>query len=164
MVREQLENMEQFSKMSVNEQIDLYEVALLANFPVVECPLQHQFLPGVYIRTIFMSAGNRITSLVHRTRHQYIILKGKVNVFTEEDGIVTLAAPYVGITQPGTRRVLEILEDCVWLTIHPTTIVPENDSEEAILAAVEKVKEQIIEPYENLLISEIKDQLNLVNG
>lgn len=62
-----------------------------------------------------------------------------------------LEAPHTGITEPGTRRVLYIEEDCIWTTSHVTDIYPESGSEEDIQKAVDKIEEIIIEKRENLV-------------
>lgn len=93
----------------------------LANQPQIDCPLIHRFTDnGLYTREIFMPAGTFIISKIHKTEHPYVILTGKVKVWIEGEGVQVLSAPCVGITKPGTRRVLEIVEDCRWLTFHPS--------------------------------------------
>ena len=94
----------------------------LKKLPQVDCPLVHRFTPGLYTREIFMPAGTLIVSKIHKTEHQFIIVKGKVSVFIEGegDGVKTFTAPHVGITKAGTRRVLLIHDDCAWLTAHAT--------------------------------------------
>lgn len=134
---------------NVGGRIDELEAALLSNFEPLDCPLKHRFTPGMYIREIFMPKGAVVTSLIHKTTHPFFILQGKVSVYSENDGEQLLEAPFVGVTRPGTRRVLYILEDCVWATCHPTDIQPKDDSEEAVLEAVNLIGGQIIEPHEN---------------
>jgi hypothetical protein len=115
----------------------------LAALPQVDCPLVHRFTPGLYVREIFMPKGTLIISKLHKTEHPYVVSKGHARVWTEEAGVVDIRAPHCGITKPGTRRVLLIVEDCVWTTFHPTT---ETD--------VDKIEEQIIEPHRIPLIEE----------
>ena len=136
----------------INEKIDQLEVALLANFETIDCPVKHYFVPGMYIREIFMPAGAKVTSLIHKTKHPFAVMKGKVSVFSENDGVQLIEAPYNGITTPNTRRVLHVHHDCVWLTYHPTSIQPTGDSKEEIEEAVRKVGEQIIDWRENPLL------------
>lgn len=132
--------------------IDSLEAAM-AELEPVDCPLVHRFTPGLYTREIFMPAGSMITSLIHKTEHPFFVLKGSVSVFNESDGEVKqIEAPYVGITKPGTRRVLYVHSDCVWVTTHPTDVVPKSESEEDILAAVDMVGSAIIEPHINPIL------------
>lgn len=102
------------------EAMDELEADLMA-MPPVEMPLQHTFTPGLYTRTIFMPAGTMLTSKIHKTQHPYVVTRGRVTVYEPEGGTVEITAPHMGITQPGTRRVLYIHEDTVWSTFHATT-------------------------------------------
>lgn len=118
--------------------LDQCESEMLA-LPPAHCPVQEYFIPGFYIRQIFMPAGSLIASKIHKTRHPYSITQGVVSVWI--DGKVTvLEAPHVGITEPGTRRLLFVQEDCVWTTFHA------NPGDGQDVAAIE---ERIIEPHVN---------------
>lgn len=132
--------------------IDELESAMLTNFTQVDCPLEHIFTDGLYVRKITMPKGALITSKIHKTQHQFFILKGEVIVWV--DGVETiLKAPYVGITEPGTRRVLYILKKCIWATSHPN---PDNET-------VEQIEERILEKHDNLLLTESQKQQILIN-
>ena len=143
---------------TMNQMIDELEATMVDNFPLADCPLVHRFTEGLYVREIFMPAGSLITSKIHKTQHQYFILKGAVSVWIDEGKEEYLQAPYIGVTQPGTRRVLYIWEDCIWATSHPN---PDNET-------VEQIEERIIEKHDNPLLSEeIKNklkELNLLNN
>lgn len=86
----------------------------------VDLPVSHVFTPGLYTRSIYMPAGVKLTSRIHLLEHPFLISKGIVSVWDGETGWVKLTAPYMGITKPGTRRVLLIHEDTIWTTFHVT--------------------------------------------
>ena len=113
--------------------VDEIELAV-AGLPPIDTPVKHIFTPGLYAREIFMPAGALVVSKIHKTEHPYVVSRGRVSVWTEEDGVVEVSAPFTGITKPGTRRVLYVHEDCVWTTFH----VADEDS-------VEAIEERIIE-------------------
>lgn len=136
---------------SIKGKIDEFE-AILSEYPKVDCPVTHTFTPGLYIRKIFMPKGSMITSLIHKTEHPYFVLSGKVEVFTESDGIVMIEAPYSGITKPDTRRVLRIIEDTVWVTVHQTDISPDSDDAQDIQKAVDLIRDDIIDKRVNPLL------------
>lgn len=92
----------------------------LAQMPQVEMPLTHTFTPGLYARTIFMPAGAIITSRIHLFEHPFVLAAGALLVWDDEQGVVELRAPHVGVTKPGTRRVLRILEDAHFTSFHVT--------------------------------------------
>ena len=104
---------------SENEKIERLEVELL-HVPQVNIPLVHKFAPGVYYREVFMPAGTFIIGHEHLTEHFNVVLTGKARVLIE--GVVQLIqAPCTFVSKPGVRKVLYILEDMRWATIHPTT-------------------------------------------
>lgn len=98
---------------------------------VWEAPLLiHRFAPGVYIREIHMPAGMLIIGAQHKTEHFNIILTGKARVFM--DGRVhDISAPATIKSGVDVRKVLLILEDVVWQTIHA------NPDDETNLDALE---------------------------
>ena len=106
--------------------------------PQVDCPLIHRFTPGLYTREIFMPKGTFIISKIHKTEHPFVIVKGVVSVWVEGVGVKKFEAPYVGITKPGTRRILFIHEDCSWLTFHATDKTTPEDAEEDVIFNQEK--------------------------
>ena len=107
------------ASLDMDERIDRLEAVMLASGEPVELPLTHRFTPGLYAREIFMPAGTLLTSRIHNTAHPYVVLSGRARVFIDGVGVQDLQAGHVGITQPGTRRVLYIVEDCRWVTFHP---------------------------------------------
>ena len=81
--------------------------------------LKHTFCDGQYIREIFMPAGQVLTSQIHKKKHPFFILTGKLTI-ASEDGVIDIEAPYHGITYPGTKRVIYTHEDTVFITVHAT--------------------------------------------
>ena len=137
-----------------DDRLDELEVAMLENCEPVHCLTTHMFTDGMYIREIFMPAGSLITSKVHKTEHPYIVSYGKVAVSIDGDDWNEITAPYTGITKPGTRRVLYILEDCIWTTFHRVDDMKSeyndlNDDEKENI--VKGIEEKILEPHINYL-------------
>jgi len=122
----------------------------ITTMPEVVCPLTHLFTPGLYVRKIFMPAGSLISSRTHATRHPFIIVEGKVDVISPFERF-TYEAPFMGVTEPGTKRFLHTHTDTVWLTIHAN---PENISDP------DKLAEQILEKGNNSLIDPEDPRVN----
>lgn len=138
----------------MNSEMIIDEVeAVLAAHVAVDCPLVHRFTPGLYVREIFMPAGTFLTSKIHKTEHPFIVSKGKVSVWIDGE-VQIINAPYCGVTEPGTRRVLFIHEDCVWTTIHTN---PDNCKD------VLEIENRIIEAHDNPLLSDEIKFLNNLN-
>lgn len=113
-----------------------------------ECaPLKHTFADGCYIREITMPKGMLLTSKIHKKKHPYFILKGDVSVMTDE-GVVRIKAPFYGITMPGTKRILYMHEETVWVTVHVTDSRDFKEIEEQIIA---KTFDDILPTYEEVL-------------
>ena len=141
---------------------DMVEIAMMdmvesGEFEVQDAPVQHIFTEGLYTRQITMSTNQRILSKIHKTNHPFVISKGKCIVWTfTEDGVKQqiLEAPYTGVTEVGTLRVLQIVDETIWTTFHPN---PNNET-------VEEIEERIIEKRENKLISSHRDLIMQIMG
>jgi hypothetical protein len=101
-----------------NKRIDHVERLIASHLEPVEMPLKHIFTDGLYTRHIFMPKGTILTSKIHKKQHPFVIMSGKIAVYTENAGTVTYEAPHFGVTEPGTRRVLYAIEDTIWITFH----------------------------------------------
>ena len=124
--------------------VDELEVEMLKNLESVECPLVHRFTDGLYVREVSVPKNSLITSKIHKTQHQYFLLKGKLTIWSNESNPITIEAPYIGVTEANTRRVAYVWEDCIWATCHAN---PNNESEEDI-------EDRIIEKRDNPLLDE----------
>ena len=99
-----------------------------------------------------MPAGSLWTSKIHKTEHPYVVSYGKAAVSIDAEEWYEINAPYTGITKPGTRRVLYILEDCIWTTFHKIEGMKSefNDlNEDEIEKIVEQIEDKILEPHIN---------------
>tara|TARA_R110002020_G_scaffold56070_3_gene155258 strand:+ start:1670 stop:2191 length:522 start_codon:yes stop_codon:yes gene_type:complete len=113
-------------------------------------PLKHTFANGLYIREIFMPKGQIISTGIHKIEHPYFVQKGDVSVLTDE-GIIRIKAPYNGITKPGTKRLIYMHEDTIWITVHATDKLKPEDVLEDVLAkdfndpdiSIENMKKQL---------------------
>jgi hypothetical protein len=93
----------------------------LKNLPQVACPLTHLFAPGVYLRQIAMPAGTLVIGKIHRTEHFNVIERGKFAIRHDDGRVETLQAPVTFVSKAGVQKVLYIIEDTVWKTIHATS-------------------------------------------
>ena len=84
-----------------------------------ELPLTHTFSDGIYAREIFMPKGAIVVGHIHNTTHLNIVSTGKALVLVDGE-IIEITAPYTFESGTGARKVLYILEDMFWTTIHKT--------------------------------------------
>lgn len=84
------------------------------------CPVQHHFAPGAYGREMRLPAGLVVVGKIHKHAHINVLSQGHVRVFTEQEGEMEIKAPCTFVSSPGTKRVVLVLEDTVWTTVHVT--------------------------------------------
>lgn len=96
-------------------------------------PLKHTFADGLYIREVFNPANEILVTKIHKKQHAYFLLKGTMSILTE-DGVKKISAPYYGITEPGTKRVIYTHTDCVFVTTHATNAKDVESVEEEVIA------------------------------
>lgn len=100
----------------------------------IEIEVEHTFAPGVYIRTVFMPKGSLVAGKIHKTEHVNIISQGKVKVVTEEG-----AQEYEGyvsfVSSAGIKKLVYMLEDTIWTTVHVTEETNLEKLEEELIAS-----------------------------
>lgn len=110
-----------------NEMIDSLEETIVRNLPSVELPLAHTFTHGMYSREMVAPAGSIITSQLHLTKHQFIVSKGSMLIFHENEGWIKITAPYHGVTKAGSRRIGVFLEESIWTTFHSSDLIEDRE-------------------------------------
>lgn len=89
--------------------------------PQVEIPVEHNFFPGGYARTIRVPAGVEMTGAIHKYPNFNLLVSGELLIIAE-DGPKHLIAPAQFWSPPGTKRVGKMLTDVVWTTILATNL------------------------------------------
>lgn len=84
-----------------------------------EGAVTHNFADGQYIRQIVMPKGLLVTTKIHAKNHPFFIMKGEASIYSN-NGVERIKAPFHGITEAGTKRVLYIHEECTFITVHRT--------------------------------------------
>lgn len=112
------------------------------------CPLKHSFSDGIYVREIFIPKGTMLTGKIHKHAHPNFLMSGKVQVITEDGGYETLTGPISMISKAGTKRAINVLEDCVWITVHhnPTNTKDLKQLEKIVIADSYEEYEKFIRP------------------
>jgi hypothetical protein len=120
----------------------------------VDCPVKHGFSNGVYLREIFMPQGSYVIGKEHTTQHFNIILKGSAYVMMNDD-IHFITAPTTFVSEPGTRKVLYIIEDMIWQTVHPTEETDIDVLEETLVNDVEVDVSKLLPPQTMIQIGDM---------
>lgn len=98
------------------------------------CPVKHHFAPGSYAREMFLPAPMTVVGKIHKHAHVNVISQGCVLVFTEHEGVRMLKAPCTFVSTPGTKRVVHVIEDTVWTTVHVTDKTDLAEIEREVIA------------------------------
>lgn len=81
--------------------------------------ITHNFADGQYIRTAVAPKNTLVSTKIHAKNHPFFLMKGDISIFGE-DGVKRIQAPFHGITEAGTKRVLYVHEECTFITVHRT--------------------------------------------
>lgn len=135
---------------NIDHSVSLIDECL--KLPQVECPLNHYFCGGVYARQITMPANTFVIGKRHKTSHFNIILKGKAHVLI--DGVVSIVeAPCILNSEENIRKILYIIEDMTWVTIHATQETDISKLENDLVFSIANDDNKISSDDVNLLIS-----------
>lgn len=84
----------------------------------VQCPLEHSFEDGLYIRTIAIPKGTFFVGRIHRLGHVVDLLTGSV-IHVKEKCRRLVHAPFTLTTSPGDQVCAMTLTDITARTVHP---------------------------------------------
>ena len=82
------------------------------------CPLKHTFVHGVYVREMKAKKETIIVGKIHQYDHVTFLLSGKLLVATE-NGTEEFIGPCYFKSVAGLKRVGYVVEDVIWINIHP---------------------------------------------
>jgi hypothetical protein len=85
--------------------------------PQIDCPVEHFFAPGMYVRKCSIPAGSIVVGKMHRHVHPVMLTKGEVTINTDK-GMERITAPHVWISQLNAKRALYTHSDCEFVTVH----------------------------------------------
>lgn len=144
---------ERKNDLTFHEQLGVI-VECTKEWPQIECPLTHRFAPGIYLREIFMPADTIVIGKLHLTEHFNVLLKGSCMIVHDNGKREILTAPHSFVSKPGVQKVLYILEDMIWQTIHATdetdpakvelAIISQEPPNERICAEVARLRQELI--------------------
>ena len=91
-----------------------------------EGAVTHNFADGQYIRQIVMPKNLLVSTKIHAKNHPFFIMKGEASIYSDK-GVERIKAPFHGITEAGTKRVLYVHEECTFITVHRTDCLEIDD-------------------------------------
>lgn len=81
---------------------------------------EYHFGHKVAAKTIYAPANTIMTGRIHLFENLNMLVQGEMEIATES-GIITLIAPCLVESPPGTKRVVQTITDCIWMTIIGTS-------------------------------------------
>lgn len=96
-------------------------------------PLTHTFADGLYIREVKFPAHEFCVTKIHKKKHPFFLLSGKLSILSEH-GKDTFSAPHYDITLPGTQRIIYTHTPCTFVTVHATKETDVDKVEEEVIA------------------------------
>jgi len=90
----------------------------------------HHFCQGVYCREYFLPAGGVAVGKMHAKESFFLIVAGEATISTADGSVHRIRAPYMAVTQPGSKRVVAAHEDTIFLTFHPN---PDDEQDLVLL-------------------------------
>jgi len=109
-------------------------IAKHKSLPQVECPVNHHFADGQYVRETRMPAGTFAIGKKHKFSTVNIILKGKLSIYNGENSpILHVEAPYIWVSDAGVQKMAYFHEDTIWVNAHPTNSTDLTEIEECFI-------------------------------
>lgn len=93
------------------------EEAILAE-PQIELETEHFFAHGTYTRVLHLPKDTVLTGKIHRHSCINILAKGKMMVVTAESEY-EIEAPFTFVSGAGVKKAGYVIEDAVWINVHP---------------------------------------------
>lgn len=123
--------MNEVVKPITKEQIDRLQAEMI-KMPQAHLETDHYFVPGMYCRRVYRSAGTLIVGKIHKQPHFFLCAKGEIIAWTEQ-GMKTLKAGDVIECKPGTKRVTLATQDSIGITIHKTDKTDLDEMEKELI-------------------------------
>jgi hypothetical protein len=96
-------------------------------------PITHNFSDQLYMRQMNMPADTFVISAIHHTNHFWFLMTGRILVTTNGETIEHIA-PCYEISIKGAKRLIQCVEDCVFINVHknPTNTKNISNIEESL--------------------------------
>lgn len=118
---------------------------------VTELPLEHYFIDGVYVRSLFIPAGMVLTGKIHNKENISILAQGEISITNGTD-VKTIKAPHIMVDKPGVKRLGYAVSDCTFINVIRTDLTDIEEIEKELVS-------DTFEQYENLLLSNSREAL-----
>lgn len=132
----ELNTSNQFRHLSARDKVSIIETEA-KKFDQVEIPIKHYFVPGVYIREIFVPKGVLLTGKIHKYPQFHVITKGDISMLIDGE-MKRIVGPCNIMSSAGAKRIAYAHEDTIWLMVHGTEETDLEKIENHFIAATEE--------------------------
>ena len=116
----------------------------LSEFDQVELPLLHDFMGGIYIRTVMMPKGSLVIGRRHRYKTCNFLLSGELSLYMSDDGPVErFEGPHLFESDANVKKMLYMHTDCVFSTFHPSSETEVKELEKIFIIPEDEYQKQI---------------------
>lgn len=113
--------------------------------PQVELALQHLFLPGVCVRSMFIPAGTLLAGKIHKHLHVAILAQGTIRL-ADDDNAFVVSAPYIAYGKAGIKRLGYAETDCTFINVLSTGLTDIDELEkEMVVDTFEEFEQYLLE-------------------
>ncbi len=113
----------------------------------IDAHTAHHFCDGMYARELFVPAGVTIVGKTHAKRNFFVLVKGSMLLATPS-GPMRIVAPYMAVTEPGTKRAGYAETDCLCMNFHAN---PDDEKDLALLESRYITPEALPAPERELI-------------
>ncbi len=104
----------------------------MLKLPQFEPPTSHTFHAGMYLRAVEQPAGSTVVGALHKVPHFFYLAVGCLAVVDGEVEEI-IHAPRLLCTEPGAKRALFAVSDCLYFTIHRTDTTDVESAEDEMV-------------------------------
>lgn len=96
----------------------------------IDSVTSHAWCDGVYCRRFFLEKDAAVVSKVHKKQNWFLLYEGDCQIYDGNGNSVRIKAPYLMVTEPGTKRIVYAHEDTTIYTFHGN---PDNETDLELL-------------------------------
>lgn len=108
---------------------------------------------GVLARTVLMPKGDIVIGEKHKEETINILVRGELKVWVNGE-VKHIKAPYMVKSKANTRKIVYIIEDAVWTSIHRVTSTNLDDIEDEVI--IKTSNEDLVKELKQINIEELK--------
>lgn len=125
--------------------------AIMPEIPAEELT-SHYFCEGLYGRRMDLPKGAVLVGKVHKEENFFVLMKGRMVIYTEQGDRVEIKAPFIAVSKPGTKRAGYALTNCTVMNFHAN---PKNEED------LEQLEHQYVIPEPKAVLPSPAAQLIL---